>query len=123
MLRYLLDENLRGIIWQAIQQHNQAPAEYPLDAVRVGDNNAPPLGIQDPDLLEWLAACGRILVSDNRSTMPQHVKNHRLASGDHCPGLFLLRRSARLAEIVSFLVVAAWASDEDDWTNRIVYIP
>jgi hypothetical protein len=61
-LRYLLDENLRGRLWQAIGVHNQTGA-YPIDVVRVGDPPDLPLGSLDPDILLWAEREGRILVS------------------------------------------------------------
>jgi hypothetical protein len=35
-LAYLLNEHLRGLLWQAIEQHNQAGVDV-INAVRVGD--------------------------------------------------------------------------------------
>ncbi len=49
MLRYVLDEHLRGPLWRAIQWHNSSGV-YPLDVVRVGDPADLPLGMEDPAL-------------------------------------------------------------------------
>jgi hypothetical protein len=42
-LCFLLDEQLRGPLWQAVHQHNARGVNV-LDALRVGDPPAPPLG-------------------------------------------------------------------------------
>src|SRR5437868_13813413 len=74
-LRFFLDEQLRGPLWHAIQQHNAAGA-YVLDVLRVGDPPAPPLGTADPDLILWGEANGRVLVTNDRRTMPGHLTDH-----------------------------------------------
>ena len=47
-LAYLLDENLRGLLWQYIRRHN-AQGVSPLDVLRVGDPADLPLGVGDPE--------------------------------------------------------------------------
>jgi hypothetical protein len=44
-LRFVLDENQRGLLWRAIVRHNQTSV-YPLDVIRVGDTLA-------SDAWEW----------------------------------------------------------------------
>jgi hypothetical protein len=55
ILGYLLDENLRGILWRAVQRHN-ALGIFPLDVKRVGDSPDLPLGSLDAELLRWAEA-------------------------------------------------------------------
>jgi hypothetical protein len=45
-LRYLLDENQRGVLWHVIQRHNARGVD-PIDAVRVGDLPELPLGADE----------------------------------------------------------------------------
>lgn len=54
-LRFLLDENLRGPLWNAILRHNVRGIDV-LDIVCVGDVSAPPLHALDPDILVWAEA-------------------------------------------------------------------
>jgi hypothetical protein len=61
-LRFVLDENQRGLLWRAIIRHNQAGIN-PIDAVRVGDFANLPLGTSDSDILLWSEREERILVS------------------------------------------------------------
>jgi hypothetical protein len=120
-LRYLLDEQLRDRLWSAAQRHN-ARGVNPLDVLRVGDPPDLPLGSSDPDILLWTEWEGRILVSEDRKTLPTHLANHLQAS-NHSPGIFLVRPSATLSQVVAFLVLAAFASDPVDWHDQVRHIP
>ena len=118
---YLLDEHLRGLLWRALQRHN-ALGDRPLDVVRVGDPPDLPRGSLDPDILAWAEREGRILVSRDESTLATHLAGH-LAAGRHCPGIFLLRKRCSLAQVVEWLVEAAYESDPVSWRDRIEYVP
>jgi hypothetical protein len=120
-LRFVLDENQRGPLWRAVIRHNQS-GEYPLDIVRVGDPLDVPLGSTDRDILLWCEREDRILVSFDKSTMAGHLANH-LQAGHHSPGIFLLRRSSRMSQIVAHLALVAYASDAWEWHDRIEFIP
>jgi hypothetical protein len=120
-LRYVLDEHLRGDLWQAIQAHN-ASGVHPVDAARVGDPPDLPLGAADPDILQWAEREGRILVTRDESTMKDHLADH-LQAGRHSPGVFLIRKRSGLADVAYFLVAAAYASDPAEWQDQCRYIP
>jgi hypothetical protein len=121
MLRYVLDEHLRGPLWRAIQWHNSLGV-YPLDVVRVGDASDLPLGSDDPALLLWAEREQRILVTHDADTMPAHLADH-LAAGRHSPGVFMIRPHSILPQILSFLQDAAYAGEPEEWQDRIQYIP
>lgn len=69
-LRYLLDENQRGVLWHVIQRHNARGIE-PIDALRVGDVPDLPLGSDDAAILNWAEREQRILVTFDKSTNPR----------------------------------------------------
>jgi Domain of unknown function (DUF5615) len=119
-LIYLVDENLRGLLWRHIRRHN-AGGVFPLDALRVGDPSDLTLGSDDPSILRWAEREGRILISHDERTLPVHLADH-LAQGRRSPGIFLTRQVA-LAEIVEFLVCAAYASEASEWENQVTFIP
>ncbi len=121
VLRYVLDENLRGILWQAIQQHNGLGA-FPLDAVRVGDPPDLPLGTVDPNILLWAEWEGRIFVSLDKTTLPGHLAQH-LQQGRHSPGILIVTPSSTLAEVLEYLVYAAYAGKPIDYADGITFIP
>jgi hypothetical protein len=120
-LAYVLDEHLRGELWQAIRAHN-AQGLHPLDAVRVGDPADLPLGATDREILLWSEREARILVSRDESTMKTFLASHTQA-GHHSPGLFLIRKGSTLAEVLAFLVAAAYASEPPEWQDSYFYIP
>jgi predicted nuclease of predicted toxin-antitoxin system len=64
VLKLLADENLDNDILRGLEMKNPA-----VDIVRVQD-----VGLQeadDPGILEWAAQNGRIVVSQDRKTMPR----------------------------------------------------
>lgn len=121
MLSYVLDEQLRGPLWSAIQRHN-SQAIHPLNAVRVGGPAGLPLGTPDPALLLWAEREDRVPVSMDWKTLAGHLAHH-LQTGHHSPGIFSIRRRRSLAQIVDHLVLAAYASLPDEWRDRIEFIP
>lgn len=119
-LAFLLDENQRGPLWRRIRRHNRR-SEYPLDAVRVGDEANLSLGVDDPQVLLWAERANRILVTRDRRTLAKHLAAH-VAAGHHSPGVFQLR-DVRIDEVAEFLVCAAYASEPEEWENRITFVP
>lgn len=119
-LSYLFDEHLRGPLWHAVERHNLVGSN-PLNVVRVGDVEVVPLGASDREILLWAEQQRRILVSSDRSTLPDHLRSH-LDAGHFCPGIFLLRRGASVSHILEFLELAAYASEPVEWENRIEYV-
>lgn len=116
-LRFLLDENLSPRVISTIQRH------YPgLDVLRVGDEGAPALSILDPDLLHWLEQNGRILVTDNRKSMPGHLADH-LAAGNHHWGVFLVRKDAPLRLLAEVLFVYWEVTEAEQWVDLIEWLP
>lgn len=120
-LAYLFDEHLRGPFWRAIESHNRNETDI-VDAICVGDVTELPLGISDAEILQWAEHERRILVSFDRSTLPAHLEDH-LKSGRESPGIFLIRRTSTISEVVHFLVLAAHASEPEEWANRVEYVP
>ncbi len=120
-LCYLLDEHFRGDFWRAIQDHNAQSAD-PIDAVRVGDPPDLPLSSPDTAVLAWAEHAGRVLISRDRRTMVAELAAH-LQAGGTCPGLFIVRRRCRLADVLDFLIEAAQAGDEDQWRDQAIFIP
>ena len=119
-LRFLLDENLRGVLLDAIHRHNVVRPHEAIDVVEVGDDIAPPRGTSDPDLLVWAESENRLLVSFDKSSMPGHLQAH-LALGRHCPGIIIPPARPSLNNLIRFLVVIAYASLPGEYTDRITY--
>jgi hypothetical protein len=117
---FLLDEHLRGPLWEAIQAHNASQVALSIRAYRVGDWPAPSLGTDDPDLLLWAERESCIIVSCDRQTMASYFWEH-INSSRHLPGLILLPNVFSIPEVLEFLILSAHASEPDEWRDRIVY--
>lgn len=116
-LRLLLDENLSPALREALRRHDPD-----IDVLRVGDSNAPALGTLDPDILVYLEQHQRALITDNRASMPGHVRDHIAAGGKHW-GIFTIRPRAPLAEIIESVILLCEASSAEEWQNAMRWIP
>ncbi|MDQ2998445.1 MAG: DUF5615 family PIN-like protein [Chloroflexota bacterium] len=116
-VRFLLDENLDPKLKIAILRLNPAA-----DVLRVGDHGVPPLSTADPDLLRFCEVAQRILVTADRTTMPDHIDTH-VATGGHLWGVCLLRARFSLYRIAQEVILIAEASTIEEWFDRIEWIP
>jgi hypothetical protein len=92
--RYLIDEDTSHAIRDGLV------LRQPEIKIRVvGGDLAPPRGTKDSEILDWIEREGFILITSNRSTMPQHLKDH-LQKGGHVPGIFILRHSVSFGQII-----------------------
>ncbi len=114
---FLLDENISPRIKFALLRYNKD-----IDILRVGDENTPPLGTSDPDIIFFLEKSKRILVTDNRATMPEHTYRH-LSSGGHHYGILEVRPKTSVKELVDILCLLWEASDAEEWIDQIQWIP
>ncbi len=121
MLRFLLDEHLRGPLWSAIERHNVRGGLL-IDAVRVGDPPDLPLGTDDPTILLWAEREDRILLTQDVSTMPAHLTAH-LQSGHHSSGLFVINRRCSVKELVACLELVAHAGEANEFADSITNVP
>ncbi|MGH7496181.1 MAG: DUF5615 family PIN-like protein [bacterium] len=116
-MRYLLDENVDPIYRSELLKR-----ESEMVALRVGMVGAPPHSTLDPGILSWCELNGFILVTNNRKSMPQHLRAH-LAQGRHMPGIFMLNPSMTVGETIDELALIWAASEEYEYVDRIVYLP
>lgn len=115
MIRFLADENLNIAIVQAVRR--RAPE---VDLVRVQE-----IGLSqadDPAVLEWAAANGRIVLTHDARDLPGFAYA-RVAAGLEMPGVFEIRQYHPLGEIVADILLLAQASRDDEWANQVNYLP
>lgn len=115
--RYLLDEDTPHAIRDQLLRR-----EPDMEIMAVGDDMAPALGTLDPELLRWIEREGYMLVSRNRRTIPQHLREH-LEAGGHVPGIFLLRRRYSLGQILEDLMLIWEAGRPEEYRDRVEYLP
>ncbi len=54
--------------------------------------------------------------------MPVHLADH-IAVKRHIPGIFILNPNLSIGENIEELIITALASEEDQYQDRIVYLP
>lgn len=116
-VRYLIDENLPPRLVTALRRLDPA-----IDVLRVGDEGAPARGTLDPDILRFLQASQRLLVTENRVSMPGHVRDH-LAAGDHHWGVLRVRPRTTVWRLAEELYLVWEASEADEWRDVLLWIP
>ncbi len=121
MLAFLLDENVPARILRALQRHNKRGVD-PLDVLRVGEPGDLPLSSDDATILAWVEREKRLLVTEDKHTIPRHLDRH-LQRGHHVPGVLMIRPGTNVPVLVEFLVLVAYASQPNEWQDRIAYIP
>jgi hypothetical protein len=120
-LRFVLDENIRGVLLDAIHRHNLVRPHEMIDAVEVGDTNTVPLQTSDPEVLTWAEESNRLLVSFDKRTLPRHLRDH-LATGRHCPGILIPPPRPSLRRLVEALAAVAYASLPDEHRDSLTHL-
>src|SRR5215212_11297285 len=98
-VRFLLDENLSPQLQAGVRRRIRE-----VDILRVGDRGAPPLETPDEEILRYLEGEQRLLVTNNRTSMPDHLVAHHGAGGHHW-GLVWIRPGARLGQVIESLTL------------------
>lgn len=78
-------------------------------------------GLSDPEVLRISADSGRVLLSQDRRTMPIHFA--RFAAARISPGVVLLREAIPIATAIEELLLIWTVSDAEEWIGRLVWIP
>jgi hypothetical protein len=115
--KFLLDENLSPKLQNAVRKYNSK-----IDILRVGDLDAPLLGTLDSDLLIYLEVSQRILITDNRSTIPAHLDEHWQA-GRYVWGVIWLRPSGTINEWLDSIILIWEVTEAEEWINKLDWIP
>jgi len=115
MLRLAFDENFPIAVYHGLRQRQPI-----LDVVHitlVGMRQIP-----DPDLLEWAATAGRVLVSLDRKTLIRFAQD-RIQARLPMPGIVLVRPSLTIGQAIDELELLAMASDPPDLQDLIQFLP
>jgi hypothetical protein len=91
-----------------------------VDLVRIQD--ATLLGAQDPGVLVWAAANGRIVVSSDKKTMPAFAYD-RIRAGESMPGVFMVPQDVAIGVAIDDLLLLALASEQDEWKDQVIWLP
>ena len=117
VFKYLLDEHVDPRLRKALKRR------YPEIVVwRVGDIGAPALSSPDPDILTWCETNNFSLVTNNRASIPIHLRNH-LAAGRHVPGIFILNPNLTMGQTADELALIWGAATPDEYADQLKYLP
>ena len=116
--KFLIDENLTRDIVVGVRKRDPS-----VDILRVGDAGAPPKGTLDSTILDFCEAEQRILITNDRSSMPAHIAAHQ-AAGKHIWGV-LSTRTPRppLGPIVEMLTIIVGVSEAEEYVDVTGWIP
>ncbi|NJK70530.1 MAG: DUF5615 family PIN-like protein [Microcoleus sp. SU_5_3] len=116
-LKYLIDENVDPIYPSQIRIK-----QLELIIRAIGEPFTPAKGTKDPAILEWCEEYDFILVTNNRKSMPGHLKEH-LQANRHIPGIFILNANLSIGQNIDELILIAECSFVNEYQDRIIHLP
>ncbi len=78
-------------------------------------------GLSDPEVLQLCASSGRVLVTHDQRTMPQHFA--KFLAERNSPGVIIVPQDMPIGQAVQELFLAWAASDAGEWVNAIRRLP
>ncbi len=115
MLRFAADENLNYNIVRGLLR-----SKADLNIVRIQDVGLS--GKDDVTVLEWVAQEDRILLTHDVTTITKYAFE-RISDGLPMPGVFAIKMTSSLGEIIDNIILLADYSYENEWEDKIVYLP
>lgn len=114
-LRFVADENLNERLVLALLR--RLPD---LDLLRVRE--ARRTGRTDPDLLDWAATEGRILLTHDARTVPPAAFS-RVRAGLQMPGVIVIDDLAAARTVIDDVALLVEFSTLEDLHDRVVFVP
>ena len=115
MLRLLADENFNNAIVRGLRLREPTLDVVTVQEVGLGEAD-------DPDVLEWAAGEGRIVLTHDVKTMPGFAYE-RVTAGLPMPGMFAMSGKIGIGLAVEQILILAGASLEGEWADQVVHVP
>jgi hypothetical protein len=115
MLRLLIDQDFDQRILRGLQR--RIPHLDFVTAHEAGLGETP-----DPELLAWAAEVGRVIVTHDRRTMPEHAAE-RIATGEIIAGVFIVPRRLPINQVIEDLEMMVTCTHKGEWENVVQYLP
>lgn len=115
MLAFLADENFNGDIVRGI--FRQSPI---LDLVRVQDVGLS--GQSDPEVLQWAAEKGGIVLTHDLASMPCFADD-RVVHGLEMPGVIAVRRNLPYSSVIEDLLLMEHCMEPAELDGKTFYLP
>lgn len=114
-MRFLTDENFNGAILRGLMR--RLPK---LDIVRVQDVGL--MNTNDPQILEWAASEGRILLTHDVATITMYAYE-RVNQGLAMTGVVEVIAKAPIGKIIDDLELFIFCSDPEEYEGQVLFIP
>ncbi|BAZ51876.1 hypothetical protein NIES4103_45350 [Nostoc sp. NIES-4103] len=115
MLRFVADENFNNNIIRGLLRRQPE-----LDIVRIQDVGLS--GTDDPQVLEWAAQEGRVLLTHDVATIT-HYATERIEAGLPMPGVFEVSSNLPIGSTIEDILLLAECSLDGEWEGQIRYLP
>lgn len=113
-IRFQADADLNQIIVAAVVRR------FPEASFRSA-TDAALAGLHDLEVLAIAARDGRLLVTHDKNTMPIHFGEFIRKTAS--PGVVVVPQSVPVGRVLEDLALIFIASEAEEWTNRIAYLP
>jgi hypothetical protein len=115
MLRLVSDENFNGDIVRGwLRRHPE------LGLVRVQDAGL--MQTPDPDILEWAASQGRVLLSHDVSTVPP-AAYQRVGDGKLMSGVFIVPDRMSIRQAIDEILFLSLEVEPGEWKDQVLFLP
>jgi hypothetical protein len=114
-IRFQTDANFSAIIVRGLLRRQPQVDIQTAESAKLA-------GVPDLEVLARAAQSGRVLLSHDYHTMPDHFAAF-LASGQHSPGVLLLHQTLPVAQAIEELLLVWEASDQAEWQDLLTYLP
>ena len=115
MLPLAADEDLNGNIVRGLLRRNPL-----LDIVRVQDVGLS--GADDARVLAWAAEAGRVLLTQDVSTISDQAYE-RIRAGERMSGVFQVAPDIPIGLAIQDILLLAECSLDGEWEGKIRYLP
>ena len=115
MLRLATDEDFNNRILRGLRRRTPS-----LDLVRAQDAGS--IGCEDPEVLEWTATEGRVLLTHDSSTTSEFAYE-RIKNGFAMPGIFDISQDMPIGQAIEEILLIAMASFEDEYERQVRHLP
>jgi predicted nuclease of predicted toxin-antitoxin system len=113
-VRFQADADLNRIIVSAVTRREPAVDFRTAAAASLA-------GAADEEVLAIAARDGRVLVTHDNATMPRHF--HEFVRSRHSPGVIVVPQYLPIRTASDDLVLIWTATNEEEWTDRIEFLP
>jgi hypothetical protein len=77
---------------------------------------------QDPELLDWAAKHGRVVITNDRRTMPAYAAD-RMAAGQVVTGVVVVSRKMPIRQVIDELEMLVCCCEAQELENLIRHLP